>query len=139
MRRYLLDSNAVNALIDRREPLADRASEARQRGDRIGTCEPVVAELFYGLEFSVSRDENIARLERGLSQIRSWPFDRIAAREYARIAADLKRRGRKMQVVDMMVAAIASTLVNCVVISTDSDLSSVSGLTVENWMAARLK
>src|ERR1700679_1340457 len=44
--------------------------------------------------------EYILRLKRGLSQIRSWPFDRQAAREYGRLAAELKRRGRKMQVVD---------------------------------------
>ncbi len=68
MRRFLLDSNAVNAFVDHRKPLAERVREARQRGDRIGTCEPVVAELFYGLQFSSSRDENTVRLRRGLSQ-----------------------------------------------------------------------
>jgi predicted nucleic acid-binding protein len=52
MKRFLLDSNAVNDFINHREPLARRSREARQRGDRLGTCEPVVAELFYGLEFS---------------------------------------------------------------------------------------
>jgi tRNA(fMet)-specific endonuclease VapC len=139
MTRYLLDSNAVNAFVDRHEPFAHRAREARERGDRIGTCEPVVAELFYGLEFSASREENIVRLERGLSQIRSWPFDRQAARAYALIAAELKRRARKMQVVDMMIAAIASSLQNCVVVTTDSDLSAVSGLTVVNWAAPAVK
>jgi len=101
MRRYLLDSNAVNAFIDHRESVTERVREARLRGDRIGTCEPVVAELFYGLEFSSSREENIIRLNRALSQIRSWPFDRSAAREFARVAADLKCRGMKIQVVDM--------------------------------------
>src|SRR5580698_991782 len=103
MRRYLLDSNAVNAFIDRRDPVTNRVREARLRGDRLGTCEPVIAELFYGLEFSSTREDNTLRLERGLSQIRSWPFDRRAAREYGLIAAELKRRGRRMQVVDMMI------------------------------------
>jgi tRNA(fMet)-specific endonuclease VapC len=96
----------------------------------------VIAELFYGLELSSTRAENTVRLERGLSQIRSWPFDRQAAREYGRLAAELKRRGRKMQVVDMMIAAIALTLPDCTVVTTDSDLSAVPGLAVENWMIA---
>lgn len=73
MRRFLLDSNAVNAFINHREPLYQRGREARLRGDRLGTCEPVIAELYYGLEFSSSRDVNIERLNRGLSQLRSWP------------------------------------------------------------------
>lgn len=93
MTRYLLDSNALNAFIGRRDPFAQRVRETRERGDRIGTCEPIIAELFYGLELSSSRDENVRRLERGLSQIRSWPFDRRAAREYGHIAAELRRRG----------------------------------------------
>ena len=133
MRRYLLDSNAVNAFVDHRGSVPERVREARLRGDRIGTCEPVVAELFYGLEFSSSRKENLVRLERGLSRIRSWPFDRAAAREYGRIAAELKKSGRPMQVVDMMIAAIAFTLGNCTVVSSDSDLTAVPGLTVQNW------
>jgi tRNA(fMet)-specific endonuclease VapC len=38
-----------------------------------------------------------------------------------------------MQQIDMMVAAIAMTLGNCTVVTTDSDLSAVPGLSVENW------
>jgi tRNA(fMet)-specific endonuclease VapC len=134
MRRFLLDSNALNAFVDRREPLAGRAGDARARGGRIGTCEPVVAEMYTGLEFSASRELNLARLERALSGIRCWPFDRRAARAYGYIAADLQRRGRKMQVVDMMVAAIARSLNDCVVVTTDSDLAAIPGLSVVNWM-----
>jgi tRNA(fMet)-specific endonuclease VapC len=136
MRRYLLDSNAVNAFIDHREPLFGRVREARLRGDRIGTCEPVIAELFYGLEFSSSRDVNIERLNRGLTQLKSWPFDRSAARQCALVMADLHRRGQTIQMVDMMLAAIALSLGNTTVITTDTDLRRIPGLTVENWAEA---
>ena len=135
MRRYLLDSNAISAFIARSRPFADRLREARARGDRIGTCEPVVAELFYGLEFSSNRDENTIRLRRALSQIKSWPFNRAAAQAFGQIAADLRRRGRTIQIIDTMQGAIALTLTNCVVVSTDGDLRSIPGLTVEDWTA----
>jgi tRNA(fMet)-specific endonuclease VapC len=39
-----------------------------------------------------------------------------------------------MQVVDMMIAAIAFVLGNCTVVSADTDLTAVPGLTVENWV-----
>ncbi|HSI36284.1 MAG: type II toxin-antitoxin system VapC family toxin [Phycisphaerae bacterium] len=136
MTRYLLDTNAVTALANRREPFASRVREARLRGAVIGTCEPVVGELYYGLELSATRDVNQPRVERALSELRTWPFDRRAAREYGRVAAELRRRARTMQIIDMMVAAVAFTLRNCVVISTDSDLLAVPGLTVENWATA---
>jgi tRNA(fMet)-specific endonuclease VapC len=135
MKRFLLDSNAVTSLINKREPLTQRVREARQRGSRIGTCEPVVAELFYGMELSASRDENLIRLRRGLRQIACWPLDRQACETYGRLAAELRRRGRPMQTVDMMLAAIALSLGNCTVVTTDSDLSAVPGLEVENWEA----
>jgi tRNA(fMet)-specific endonuclease VapC len=38
-----------------------------------------------------------------------------------------------MQVVDMMVAAIAKTLGNCTVVSADGDLAAVPELIVKNW------
>lgn len=135
MRRYLFDSNAVTAFLDRKSPFADRVRDAGRRGIRLGTCEPVVAELYYGLEFSASREANSVRLRRGLSHLRSWPFDRAAAVTYGRVAAELSRRGRKMQVVDMMLAAIALSLGATVVETTDTDLLAVSGLSVENWQA----
>jgi tRNA(fMet)-specific endonuclease VapC len=133
MKRYLLDSNAVTSLINKREPLTQRVREARQQGCRIGTCEPVVAELFYGMELSASRVENLVRLRRALSRIVCWPLDRRACETYGRLAADLRRRGRPMQTVDMMLAAVALSLGNCTVVTTDSDLSAVPGLEVENW------
>ena len=101
---------------------------------QIGTCEPVVAELFFGLELSVTRDENMARARRGLLHVKCWPFDREAAETYGRISAELRRRGRPMQVVDVMLAAIALTLPDCTVITRDTDLLAVPGLRVENWM-----
>ena len=38
-----------------------------------------------------------------------------------------------MQIVDIQLAAIALTLGDCTVVTTDSDLSAVPGLHTENW------
>jgi tRNA(fMet)-specific endonuclease VapC len=38
-----------------------------------------------------------------------------------------------MQQIDIMVAAIALSLGNCTVVSKDTDLAAIPGLTVENW------
>ena len=94
---------------------------------------PVVGELFFGVEASATRDANLPKLKRALSGILCWPFDRAAAEEYGRLAAELKRLGRPMQQIDIQIAAIALSLGNCTVVSADSDLAAVPGLTVENW------
>ncbi|MEJ7591491.1 MAG: type II toxin-antitoxin system VapC family toxin [Planctomycetaceae bacterium] len=133
VKRYLLDSNAVTSLINNRPPFIAKLEIVRRQGCRIGTCEPVVAELLFGLEMSSSRNANILRLYRGLRLIRCWPFDRSASEVYGRTSAELRRRGRQMQVIDVMLAATALSLGNCTVVTTDSDLSDIPCLKVENW------
>jgi tRNA(fMet)-specific endonuclease VapC len=136
MTRYLLDTNMMGHFIHRSRGVDAQVQSARERGAIIGTCMPVLAELFYGIELSASREINRPRLMRGLDKIRCWPFDRKAAEEYGRIAAELRRTGRPMQQIDIMIAAIALSLGNCTVVSGDSDLAAVPGLTVEHWASS---
>jgi len=133
VRRFLLDTNMAGDLIEKRGRVPERVREARRGGGRIGIGMPVLAELYYGIEFSASRDKNLLRLQRALSGLTVWPFDKTAAAEFGRLRAELRRRGRPMQVIDIMIAATALSLGNCTVVSADSDLHAVPGLTVENW------
>jgi len=133
MNRYLLDTGAMGDLINRRRGVDDRAKEARLGGARLGTCVPVLGELFFGLEYSQTREENRGRLVRSIAGLYCWPYIQEAAEEYGRLAALLKRGGRTMQQVDMQIAAIAKTLGRCTVVSSDTDLFAVPGLNVEDW------
>ena len=133
MSKSLLDSNAVADCIFQRRGVDQRAMQARREGHLIGTALPVVAEMLGGIEFSATRERNLLILNRKLSLFRLWPFTLDVAREYGRLFAELRRIGRPMQVIDMMVAATARTLTNCIVVTTDSDLSAVPGLKVEDW------
>ncbi len=133
MNRYLLDTNAMGDLMNRRYEVQVRAVEARKRGADVGTCEPVVAELFAGIENSATRDDNLVVLRRTLAGLRCWPLDRRASEEYDRLFVALKRAGRPIGPMDMLVAAIALALGDCTVVTTDKDYLSVPRLKVENW------
>ena len=133
MRRYLLDTCAMGDLINRRKGVHERARALAWEGQDFGTCIPVLGELFFGIEFSQTRTENRARLIRAITGLSLWPYTREAAEEYGRLAAQLRRAGRTMQQVDMQVAAIALTLSQCLVVSEDTDLLAVPGLSVVNW------
>jgi tRNA(fMet)-specific endonuclease VapC len=133
MRRYLLDTNAVGDLINRRHGVDSRVREARLRGDVIGTCEPVAAELFFGVENSATRDENLILVQRTLAQLKCWPLSRAASQEFGCLMTILKREGRPVGPMDVLIASIALTLPNCVVVSKDTDFQAIPGLTVENW------
>src|SRR5262245_41369435 len=97
MRRYLLDTNAMGDFINRRRGVDERAREARKAGARLGICIPVLDELFFGIEFSRSRDKNLERLNRALTGLACWPYTREASEEYGRLAAQLRRSGRIIQ------------------------------------------
>jgi tRNA(fMet)-specific endonuclease VapC len=133
VRRYLLDTNAAADCIFRRRDVHERVKEARAAGHKIGIGIPVLGEILAGVESSASRERNLVIVERNVTLFRLWPYTAEAARAYARLFAELRRIGRPMQVIDLQIAAIALSLGNCTVVTTDTDLSAVPGLSVENW------
>lgn len=135
MKRFLLDTGPAQDWNNNRGGLRERVDAERRRGNRIGICTPVLGELWAGVEGSATRDRNIQRLRHGLSRLILWPYDDRAAEQYGRIFTELKRIGRPIQQVDMMIAAVAFALGDCTVVSGDSDLTAIPGLVVENWTA----
>ena len=133
MSRFLLDTGIASAYINRRGDIYQQARDRVVAGHRIGIALPVLAELWYGVEKSASRNKNAARLRRILPEFTIWPLTEEGAEEYGRIAAELKRLGRPIGKIDMLIAAIALSLGNTTVVSADLDLKVVSGLKVENW------
>jgi tRNA(fMet)-specific endonuclease VapC len=133
MKRFLLDSGILSDLINRRYGVRTRAQAESRRGSLIGTSIPILAEMVYGIEFGENRDRNMQSLVSVLPTLKLWPFERDSAFEYGRLHAELRRMGRPMGVIDMMTAAIARTLGSTTVVSKDSDLLAVPGLSVENW------
>lgn len=133
MSRYLLDTNAAADAMFRRRGIPERMKQTREAGHDIGIGIPVLGELYAGVEFSASRDHNLDILRRSLRLFRLWPFTPEAAEVYGRLYAELRRNGRTIQQVDLQIAAIALSLGQCTVVSDDSDLSAVPGLSVENW------
>jgi tRNA(fMet)-specific endonuclease VapC len=132
-RRYLLDTGPAFDLLFHRRGVDRRVEDVRRQGAKIGIGMPVLAEIVAGLEASGSREMSWDIARHALGKLVCWPFDEKAAYEYGRVFSELKSLGRPMQQIDIMIAAIAFTLGNCTVISSDSDLTAVPGLKVENW------
>src|SRR5258708_5725960 len=133
MRRFLLDAGPAQDFINRRHGVRGRVDAERRRGNRIGICTPVLGELWSGVEGSASRERNLQLLRHALSRLIVWPYTNEAAEQFGRVFAELRRVGRPMQQIDIMVAAVAFSLGDCTVVTTDSDLTAIPGLAVENW------
>jgi tRNA(fMet)-specific endonuclease VapC len=129
----LLDTGIAGDFIDRRRGVFERARREVTGGNRVGIGMPFLAELAYGVQLSISRDRNMRSLRTAVHAWTVSPFNEKAAFEYGRLAAKLRRIGRPMQQIDIMIAAIANSLGNCTVVTADSDLAAVPGLPVENW------
>jgi len=72
-------------------------------------------------------------LTAAMKAITIWPFDEIAAFKYGKLFSQLRKAGRPMQTIDIMVASIAFCLGDCYVITTDSDLLEIENLNVQIW------
>lgn len=132
-RRYLLDTGPAFDFLFQRRGVQDRVEAARRAGGKIGICTPVLGEIVGWLEGSDSREASWEIARRRLEKLICWPYEKAAAHEFGRIIAELRKIGRPMQQIDIQIAAIPLTLGNCTVVTTDSDLSAVPGLSVENW------
>ena len=132
-RRYLLDTNAVADLIYHRRGVRPRITTVKANGAKIGTCPPVIGELFAGASASLTKERNLRELDIGLRGLTIWPYHFRESVLFGELWAELKRLGRPMQVVDIQLAAVALALGDCTVITSDKDLNSIPNLQVENW------
>jgi len=104
-------------------------------GHQVGICVPVLSELYFGAENSRDPRRSMQWLHRALRTWRVWPMTNGAASEFGRLSAELRRLNRTPSHIHLQIAAIALTLGNTTVVSADSDLLAVPGLSVENWAA----
>ena len=93
------------------------------------------AELTYGVQVSAAakRKQNQSVLDSLVLHLAvlDWPQD--AAKHYAEIRADLKKRGAQLGAADLMIAAHARAMGAIVVTNNIKDFDRVKGLEVENW------
>lgn len=120
-------------MINRRHGVDVRVRNAQQRGARVGVGSPVVGEIWGGIENSDAPEKYRPKARRALSKLVVWPFDEAAAEEFGRLFAQLRKKGRAMQQIDIQIAAIALTLGNCTVVTKDSDFQAIPGLDIEDW------
>src|SRR5438876_11271023 len=124
MPAYLLDTNHVGMAVDRATAVGQRVYEARLAGQRLGTCLPVLCEIEAGMRQVRHKAKYRRDLNHLLLQLRLWPIDLKTSRIYGDIYMELRRRGRVLSQVDIMVAALARQR-KLTVLTTDLDFEAV--------------
>jgi tRNA(fMet)-specific endonuclease VapC len=132
-RGYLLDTNHLGNAIDASSAVRERITELRGGGRKVGTCVPVLCEIEAGIQQVRYPEVYRRNLERLLRQVRIWPIGVATAHGYGVIHQDLKRRGRVLSQVDMMLAALALEM-ELTLVTSDQDFDTLSAIQKENWL-----
>lgn len=128
---YVLDANHLGATRPGSE-IRKRILELPKKGIRIGTCIPVLCEVEVGIQ-QVREPEKYRRaLRQLLRRVRIWPVDMETARIYGVIHQDLRRRGRVLSQVDIMLAALA-TQMGLTILTTDRDFEALPAIPTADW------
>jgi tRNA(fMet)-specific endonuclease VapC len=128
---YLLDTNICVALNNQNnQALASfykKASECY-----IPTI--VIAELYKGAYCSQKVEDNLNRINELSELIMIVDFDHIAAEEFGKIQAELRRIGRPTGELDALIAAVARSRGDIIVTNNIKDFENIGNLRLENWL-----
>ena len=130
--RFLLDANALIALLRRDRPLVARL----QQYDPSDFGVPAIAahELFYGAFKGARVADNLVRVEA--IQLEVIAFDREDARKAGELRALLARAGTPIGPYDALIAGQALARDLTLITHNLREFQRVPGLKVEDWEAA---
>jgi len=129
----MLDTNIVTAILKNNQRIEQKIQELRNQRQGLYISCLTYYEVKKGL-MAVNATRQISIFENFCQVVTILLLDDLEIIERAsEIYADLKRKGRPIQDADILIAAtvIAHGLI---LVSDDSDMLRVQGLTVENWL-----
>lgn len=130
---YVLDTNTVTYLLKKNFNVNNRLIEVTRRGDEVFISCITYYEVKRGL-ISIKATRQLADFHQLCTDYDVLFLDDIEIIEKAcEIHANLKSKGTPIQDADVLIAATAITR-GLILVTNDSDMSRVDGLTLENWL-----
>ncbi|MEH2122966.1 PIN domain-containing protein [Nostoc sp.] len=128
---YLLDTNILTAILKKNQKVNSKLEEVRFLGEDVFISCITYFESKRGLLYA-NATRQISDLNKFCLIYRILFLDDLEIIEKAcEIHADLKRKGRKIQEADVLIVATAIAR-GLILVSNDSDLLQVEGLSLEN-------
>ncbi|WP_246249001.1 type II toxin-antitoxin system VapC family toxin [Chelativorans alearense] len=130
----MLDTNAVNAFMHGRSSELDRRITVRVKPE---LCVSAVTygETRYGLAQRPEATRLAAAATALFRMVEILPWASDVGERYGEMRAELRRQGRALQPLDMLIAAHALE-VGATLVTSDRAFRFVPGLQVENWLEA---
>lgn len=130
--RYLLDANAVIALLNNSTSRLARHARRENRGE-IAISAIVAHELFYGAFRSRRTTQNIALLDALALTV--LEFDKEDARQAGQVRAFLANKGTPIGPYDVLIAGQAMARSMVLVTHNSGEFGRVPGLRIEDWQS----
>jgi len=130
---YLLDTNIVSLELKNNPKIKQRLKEFQSQEGLLSISCITYFEVKRGL-FAVNAIKQLERFDNFCKDYQIIFLDDLAILEKAsEIHANLRLRGLPIQTEDILIAATA-IIKNFILVSNDSDLLRVEGLSLENWL-----
>lgn len=130
--KYFLDTNICIYFLKGEYPPIKKRLETKKPSD-IKIPSVVKAELLFGAEKSQKATENQRKIMSFLSPFEVLPFGDSETGAYARIRAQLEKKGTPIGANDMLIAAIVMADKGTLVTNNEKEFGRVKGLKVQNW------
>lgn len=134
--KYLLDANAVIALLNDTRSRTARRARRHKPGD-VGISAIVVHELYYGAFKSQRTASNVALIDA--LQFEVMEFDQEDARQAGEVRALLAERGAPIGPYDVLIAGQARARKLVLVTRNTAEFARVPDLRIEDWESERGK
>lgn len=125
---YLLDTNVVIAFFSAEREVVERMLAA----DSVVVPSIVLGELYFGARKSDRVAENLAKVERFLSQVAIAPSDERTAALFGAIKQQLRVAGHPLPDHDVWVAATSLQL-GVALVSRDQHFAAIENLAWQMW------
>ena len=130
--RYMLDTDICSYII-KNQPSKVRTQFHKVLKRGICISDITLAELFYGIENKPYNPKFLMALLAFISLVKIIPFGSVAAEDYGKIRADLRRNGTPIGALDTLIAAHARSTNLVLVTNNTRHFSLVPHLLLENW------
>ena len=134
--KYLLDANAVIALLNDTSSRTARQARRHKPGD-VGISAIVAHELYYGAFKSKRTASNVARVDA--LQFEILEFDHEDAKQAGEVRALLAGRGTPIGPYDVLIAGQARARELILVTHNTTEFARVPDLHIEDWERVRGK
>jgi tRNA(fMet)-specific endonuclease VapC len=130
---YLLDTNICIYIIKKKPIEVFEKFKKLNIGD-LKISSITYAELYFGAYNSQDVEKNLQTIKNFLLPFEIIDFDEKAAIEYAKIKANLRKKGSIIGELDMQIAGVAISNNLILVTNNEKEFNRINSLKIENWV-----